>query len=481
MLFSERSKIYTRRSILLRLFQSWDVFLLLICFALAAFINNPKLSQNEVFLLLFENPFFLIVSVLIWSFLGSYSNLYTSKRLTTRLDLLEITKTVSVGVAFITVAAEIFKTDFNTSEFIMVFWALFLLGLIITRLVLYRVLEYSRIRNHNLRNIIIVGIGDRGQSIAELLKEHPEIGYRVIGYIDEIKKINQHDFKDENVELLGGLDDFPQIISEISVDEVFICLPIKSSYDEIDKIVNQCKEQGIPARLSGNFFNLEEIKIKVGYLGDGPIITLYNGMEESPELTVKRLFDLTISAILLVLLLPLFVLVAALVKSTSQGPVFFVQKRIGLHKKEFMLYKFRTMVTDAEIKQQKLESKNEAGGPVFKIANDPRITGIGSFLRRYSIDELPQLFNVFKGEMSLVGPRPLPVRDFNKFNENWTRRRFSVRPGITCIWQTSGRSNLSFEQWMELDLKYIDNWSLRLDFLILLKTLPTIIKGTGAY
>jgi lipopolysaccharide/colanic/teichoic acid biosynthesis glycosyltransferase len=171
---------------------------------------------------------------------------------------------------------------------------------------------------------------------------------------------------------------------------------------------------------------------------------------------------------------------ACLIKLTSRGPVFFLQERIGTNKRRFSICKFRTMVVGAESMMSQLEPQNEVSGPVFKIKDDPRITRLGKFLRRTSIDELPQLFNVLKGDMSLVGPRPLPVRDFDGFSEDWQRRRFSVRPGITCLWQVQGRSSIGFEQWMELDLKYLDEWSLWLDLKILAMTIPAVVKGSGA-
>ncbi|MCU1315688.1 MAG: hypothetical protein JWN63_1010, partial [Candidatus Acidoferrum typicum] len=165
---------------------------------------------------------------------------------------------------------------------------------------------------------------------------------------------------------------------------------------------------------------------------------------------------------------------------TSAGPVFFRQERVGFNKRKFMIYKFRTMVPAAERMMAELEDLNEAGGPVFKIKNDPRITLTGKWLRRTTIDELPQLINVLRGEMSLVGPRPLPVRDYEGFSEDWQRRRFSVRPGLTCLWQVSDRNLITFEQWMKLDLQYIDEWSLWLDLKILLLTIPAVVKGSGA-
>jgi lipopolysaccharide/colanic/teichoic acid biosynthesis glycosyltransferase len=179
-------------------------------------------------------------------------------------------------------------------------------------------------------------------------------------------------------------------------------------------------------------------------------------------------------------LAPVIILAAIAIKLTSPGPVFFVQERIGLSKRRFKMFKFRTMVPNAEQLMPALERSNEAAGPVFKIRNDPRITPIGRLLRRSSIDELPQLLNVLAGDMSLVGPRPLPVRDYEGFNEDWQRRRFSIKPGITCLWQVGGRSELSFEQWMRLDLKYLDEWSLWLDLKILTQTVPAVFRGVGA-
>jgi len=183
----------------------------------------------------------------------------------------------------------------------------------------------------------------------------------------------------------------------------------------------------------------------------------------------------------MIVLAPLFLAIALAIKLTSKGPVFFAQQRYGLNKRLFWMYKFRTMVQNAEALQAGLERQNEAQGPVFKIARDPRVTRVGAVLRKLSFDELPQLWNVVRGEMALVGPRPLPMRDVGLFAEGWLMRRFSMRPGLTCLWQISGRSDLDFDRWVALDLAYIDNWSLRLDAKILLQTIPAVLKGTGAH
>jgi len=210
------------------------------------------------------------------------------------------------------------------------------------------------------------------------------------------------------------------------------------------------------------------------------VISFYTGGMHGWSVVVKRTLDFCLSYVLLVLLSPLLLVTGLLIKVTSLGPIFFAQERVGLNKRRFRLYKFRTMIAEAEQKFSEVEHLNEVSGPVFKIKDDPRITAIGKFLRRTSIDELPQLFNVLKGDMSLVGPRPLPLRDVDGFGKDWQRRRFSVRPGITCLWQVNGRSDLPFENWMELDMEYIDEWSLWLDFKILAQTIPAVLRGSGA-
>jgi exopolysaccharide biosynthesis polyprenyl glycosylphosphotransferase len=195
---------------------------------------------------------------------------------------------------------------------------------------------------------------------------------------------------------------------------------------------------------------------------------------------VKRMLDCLFSTVLLVLFAPLLLIIGALVKLTSPGPVFFRQTRVGLNKRQFSIFKFRTMVANAEQLQDQLLSLNEMNGPVFKIKKDPRVTPLGRVLRKTSIDELPQLFNVLKGDMSLVGPRAMSLRDYQLFDQDWQRRRFSVKPGITCLWQIHGRNSVPFEKWMELDMQYIDTWSLWLDLKILARTVPAVLRGTGA-
>jgi exopolysaccharide biosynthesis polyprenyl glycosylphosphotransferase len=244
--------------------------------------------------------------------------------------------------------------------------------------------------------------------------------------------------------------------------------------------MNACENQGILVRHLSDIFDTKLANSKVEYFEGESFVSHYTGSMRGWQVLVKGMLDRILSLILLFLLSPLFLLTVILIKITSPGPVFFIQERIGLNKRRFRLYKFRTMVKDAEKRQAELENLNEVSGAAFKIINDPRITTVGKFLRKFSIDELPQLINVLKGDMSLVGPRPLTVRDYNNFGTDWQRRRFSVRPGITCLWQVNGRHNIPFEKWMELDLEYIDQWSLWLDLSILIRTIPAVLRGSGA-
>jgi exopolysaccharide biosynthesis polyprenyl glycosylphosphotransferase len=327
--------------------------------------------------------------------------------------------------------------------------------------------------------MVIVGTNPRAVRFAQKITARPELGYRLIGFADD-EWAGMDDFKNGSYALAADLNSFPNLIRDRVVDEVVIALPIKSFYIQISQIVAQCEEQGTTVRFPSEMFNARMARSKHEDFEDSSMISMYTGSMHGRSVWVKRVLDFSLSLVLVILLTPLLLITGLLIKVTSTGPVFFVQDRVGLNKRKFRLYKFRTMVCNAEEKLSEMEHLNEASGPVFKIKDDPRITTFGKFLRKTSIDELPQLLNVVKGEMSLVGPRPLPVRDYEGFGEDWQRRRFSVRPGITCLWQVNGRSDLPFEKWMELDMQYIDEWSLWLDVKILAQTVPTVLRGSGA-
>jgi exopolysaccharide biosynthesis polyprenyl glycosylphosphotransferase len=277
------------------------------------------------------------------------------------------------------------------------------------------------------------------------------------------------------------LSQINNIIASHAVDEVLIALPIDKYGSLVETIVHHCEEQGIIVRVRTGMSGLQVARSFVDELHGVPVLTIQSGPADSWQLVMKRLIDIAGSAALLLALAPLFAIVTLLIRLDSPGPVFFAQQRVGLNKRRFRILKFRTMVDGSDQQQHMLEHLNEVEGPVFKIKNDPRMTRIGKFLRRFSIDELPQLINVLKGDMSLVGPRPLPVRDVERIEVRWHKRRFSIKPGITCLWQVNGRSEIGFEDWVRMDLEYIDSWSLVLDIIILMKTIPAVFKGPGAY
>jgi exopolysaccharide biosynthesis polyprenyl glycosylphosphotransferase len=350
-------------------------------------------------------------------------------------------------------------------------------ALMFTRLAGRAIMHVLRAHERNLRNILIVGTNHRSDRFARDIVQHPEWGYRVQGFIDEQR---WHERTSDLGPLLGGFEAIPAVLRTLSVDEVIITLPLASFYHQIAEIVATCRHHGIAVHSIGTFFDREESK-RTTYL-TGPLgsITLHDESWDARASMIKRVADIVISSIALIILAPVLLTIVVLIKLTSEGPVFFTQTRLGYGKRPFQIFKFRTMVQNAEKLIAQVEHLNETQGPTFKLKNDPRITTLGKFLRKTSLDELPQLINVLVGDMSLVGPRPLPLRDYQGFSQDWHRRRFSVKPGITCLWQVMGRSSIGFDEWMALDLRYIDQWSVWLDFKILAQTIPAVFRGSGA-
>ena len=273
----------------------------------------------------------------------------------------------------------------------------------------------------------------------------------------------------------------PEIINRKIIDEIVFIVP-RSWLNKIEDTMLYCESAGIKVNLAVNIFELKFSKAKQTDLQGFPLLTFETTTAKVGHLFIKRVLDFICSGIGLIVLSPLFLIVSMFIKMTSEGPVFFKQERCTLYGRKFMFYKFRTMVVDAEERLKELAEYNEMDGPVFKMTNDPRVTKIGKWLRKSSIDELPQLWNVLKGDMSLVGPRPPLIPEVENY-DTWQRRRLSMRPGITCIWQSCGRNKIvDFKEWMKLDLEYIDNWSLSLDFKILFKTIPVVwYRGQVVY
>ncbi len=347
-----------------------------------------------------------------------------------------------------------------------------------------------RLEGGRRHNVIVVGLNRRSRRYLEGMQAYQSKGVRVVcvidteGFDDESPTENQRACLDllETMEVphLGTLEILPQILVEYPIDEVHVTLPMKSCYDDIDSVLSVCDEAGVPASLTTDLFESGSASMSaMGNLRSGSQLRYSCVQRTAFDRFAKRSIDVIGSiAGLIVFAIPML-LIALIMKLTSRGPVLFPQERFGMNHRPFTMYKFRTMVVNAEQLRQQLEQENEMDGPVFKMRRDPRITAFGRFLRKSSLDELPQLFNVLKGEMSLVGPRP-PIGQEVREYEWWQRRRLSTRPGLTCYWQISGRNQIDFEEWMRLDLRYIDDWSIRLDLKLILLTIPAVLFGRGA-
>jgi exopolysaccharide biosynthesis polyprenyl glycosylphosphotransferase len=473
------------RQLLVRTAKIYDMVAMAISFGLAAALvvhQTATVSFTDFFSIRIRIRNFALFAglLLVWHIIFCLFGLYDSRRLSARRDeVLDIVKATTLGVVFICSAAFVFQLKMVTPPFVVEFWFISNATAISSRLIARQLQKQVRLRGRNLREMLIVGTNSRAIVFARKIGAMPTLGYRLLGFVDQ-EWAGIAEFRTTGYPQVCGFDSLPEFIRKRVVDEVVIALPMKSMYYPASRIAALCQEQGITVRLLPNFFNLRPERSRAERFDDLSVITLCSNSTESWQHLTKRILDIAVSFACIIIFAPLFPFAALLIKLSSPGPVFFIQERVGLNKRQFRMFKFRTMVQDAEQRIAEIEEYNEVSGPVFKIKNDPRVTSVGRILRATSIDELPQLFSVFKGDMSLVGPRPLPVRDYERFNQDWQRRRFSVRPGITCLWQINGRSSIPFDKWMELDMQYIDRWSLWLDFTILAKTVPAVLKRTGA-
>lgn len=471
-----------RRQLLVYLLSLLDLCLLSIALYISVFGRTALLpiSALEQRTIQVHTIIAMTVLLFLWKAVFSLMGLYRSRRLApAQLEIADLLAASGWSALLLTLVSLIFRVKVITWFVILRFFPLTLLGLTLSRVGMRQLLKTLRRRGRNLRHVIIVGSNTRAVEFANSIVARPELGYRLIGFVDDVW-FGPRSQRYNTAAIVSTLSGFPTYLRHHIIDEVVVALPVKSFYKEEDDLIRTCREHGVIVRVLTNLF---DAPTRAGHLDDvgvAPLVTFSSVPLDGLRLAVKRFVDVIGSAFLLILSSPLLFITVVLVKLDSEGPAIFSQERIGLNKRRFRIYKFRTMVANAEKLQAQLEENNEAQGPVFKIKHDPRITGVGSILRKTSIDELPQLFNVLKGDMSLVGPRPLPVRDYDGFNEDWQRRRFSVRPGITCLWQVSGRSAISFDQWMRLDMQYIDQWSLWLDMKILARTIPAVVKGSGA-
>ena len=378
-----------------------------------------------------------------------------------------------VGITIVLSAMLLLKFD-NISRLVMgVFVVINLFALFSYKYLLYSFMRYFRRRGYNSRLVLIIA-DDSSDYFIDRLMHMPDWGYKVYGIMTDSKSVKEKYCND--CKIFPYQNDISKIIDSVAIEEVIYT---KSYFDqnEIQEFVYMCAEVGVVFRMQSQLLSFVKMQSKVSYLSQMPFLTFRNTPDNYLALKIKDFSDFSISLIALILLSPLMIIIGTLIKLDG-GPVFFKQKRMGLHGRFFDCLKFRTMVPNAEELKEKLMDLNEQEGPVFKIKNDPRITRVGRFLRKTSLDELPQFINVLRGDMSIVGPRP-PIPSEVQQYERWQSRRLSMKPGITCIWQVSGRNNIPFQEWMKMDMQYIDNWSLKLDFLILIKTVKVVLTGDG--
>jgi exopolysaccharide biosynthesis polyprenyl glycosylphosphotransferase len=446
----------------------------------AAFkVRDSFFSDAYGRLALFENYRWLIYIILpLWSFLFYYFGLYESQRTKSfRAEVWKLAKISFWGTLFLMAVVFALKADFISRLFIVFFGGISFLFLLFERLTLRKTLRYFRKKGYNYRNIVIVGTGRRARDLAEIIYQNKQWGLRLIGYISD-----QSETKMESIgksPVLGTVADLPKMLESRIIDELIFAVSRKR-LEDLEEIFLLCEEQGIRTRVAVNFFPHMIAKVHLDDLHGIPLLTFTTTPHNEGLLAAKRVFDIVTAFFLLTVLAPGFVVVSIFVKITSEGPVFFRQTRVGLNGRLFTLYKFRSMFKNAEEMRGDFEHLNEMAGPAFKIADDPRVTPVGRFLRRTSLDEFPQLYNVLLGDMSIVGPRP-PLPEEVKQYERWQRRRLSMKPGLTCLWQVNGRNKINdFKKWMELDLHYIDNWSLKLDLKIFIKTIFAVLIGRGA-
>ncbi len=467
-----------------------DLFFLILAFAISYVIRNSFLpaffpSSFPTPILEFKDYLILLlILIIIWSFYAIKLGLYRSWR---TLSIREEVKTVikisfytmlTFGVLIFLSRIDEILTYHRFPRSLLALFILFLTLLISGEKLFIRTLSrYLRSRGYNYRTILIVGIGETARKFLINLRRNPHWGFKVVGVLAPNSSSKSRTFAGYPV--LGDIDDLNRIVEENVVDDVLFAVNAK----ELGRLANKIlalEELGIRTLFSLDIFPHNRAWVEISSFAQVPVITFSNTPATAVQLFLKRVIDIVVSILLLVMLAPIIMAVAILIKITSRGPVFFKQRRCGLNGREFTLYKFRTMVEDAEKRLEEVRHLNTVNGPAFKAKDDPRVTSIGKFLRRYSLDELPQLWNVLKGDMSLVGPRP-PIPDEVKRYKRWQKRRLSMKPGITGLWQVSGRSELDFNEWMALDMKYIDSWSLWLDLKIMIRTVPAILSGKGAH
>lgn len=444
----------------------------------------PALFESRLYPLGDYLPF-LPLALLIWGVLLLSSGRYRSHRTVPILEeALAIIRVCVWGLVIFTLVLYASRVDellLGQDElsrtWVSLFGVLACLLLLVEKLFVRVTSRYVRSKGFNYRTVLLVGTNQTAIDIAESVDAHRYWGFRVLGFVTYGGEVSP--VLPEHYPVLGDLDNITAIVDSNPVDDVVFAVH-RRDLDRMEDIFLQLEERGIRVRFALNFFPHTRGSVQLEELDGLPLLTFSTTPTNHLQLALKRAVDVSVSVLLLALGMPVVLLIALAIKISSGGQVLFRQTRCGLNGRMFTLYKFRTMVEDAEQRRGELMHLNRHEGPVFKAAQDPRITGpVGRFLRKFSLDEVPQLWNVLRGDMSLVGPRP-PIPEEVAQYKPWQRRRLSMKPGLTCLWQISGRNEIDFNRWIELDLEYIDSWSPLLDLKILAKTIPVVLSGRGA-
>jgi exopolysaccharide biosynthesis polyprenyl glycosylphosphotransferase len=413
----------------------------------------------------------------VWVIVLAKMNAYTYQRFTSlQHEIVIVLKASLIGT--LTIFAVIFglRVGYVARTYVCIFFLSNAVCLVLQKAVMFRIAQKVRERGRNRKRVIVAGTGVAGYNFVKTTEANLGWGLDIVGVVALNGKERLEEFHGKP--LLGDASAMEDILHNHQVDEVVICASAKE-LGHTEAVFDVCEREGVQVRLNSDFFGRLAKGVSVDNVYGLPIISFSAVPGNEWLLYTKRLIDIVGSLLCLAVLSPLFAIIAFLIKLTSPGPVFYRWNVIGFNKKPFASWKFRTMIVNADEMKEQLMRHNEMSGPVFKMKNDPRTTEIGRILRKYSLDELPQLWSVLKGDMSLVGPRPAGPRELIRY-ESWQRRKLSIKPGMTCLWQVSGRNRINdFNEWCLLDLQYIDNFSLWLDLKILFRTIVAVAKGTG--
>lgn len=449
-----------------------DIFLISIAFAIPYFIN-PSLVPHD---LVGQRAYLAVFS--FWGicliFILNNMHLYSTIRY---LNIIEESLMAIRGIGYATVIAALFvylvkahifsRTVFIESVFLLM--AFIVLWRVIKRICVRKLIN----KGFSNYNVLIIGAGGETELILQEINDNHFLGLRVKGILDD-----KHSGDFCGVKILGKVNDLEHIVKKYFIDEIYVTE--YSGGMSINDFLAKCGKTGKAVRLIIDNFGLPFQKLNLNYLGAIPVITCFQGEQVKADSVIKRIFDIFVAGLILYLLSPIFIAISIFIKLESRGSIFYLSKRSGKKGAIFNFYKFRSMIHNADRLKEQIRHRSEVDGPIFKIKKDPRLTKVGAFLRRYSLDEFPQLINVLKGDMSLVGPRPFPVEESEKIEYKHIPR-LNIRPGITGLAQVKGRSSLKFSQWMRWDNWYVNNWSLGLDIKILLWTIPAVLKSKGAY